>query len=174
MKGFRIFHGIESDILADGSLDYDNDTLGTLDFVVASVHSIFNLSESEMTERIIKAIENPHTTILGHPTGRLLLQREAYPMNLNAVIDACAEHGVAIEINSHPSRLDIDWRFARVAKYKGVKILIGPDSHSVKGMAHYRYGVGVARKGWLTAGDVINTLDTLQIETFLRSRRKDA
>jgi len=170
MKGFRIFHGIESDILADGSLDYDDDTLGTFDFVVASVHSIFNLSEPEMTKRMIKAIENPHTTIIGHPTGRLLLQREAYPMNLNSVIEACAEHGVAIEINAHPSRLDIDWRFARVAKYKGVKILIGPDAHSVKGIAYYTYGVGTARKGWLTADDVINTYDTKQMEAFLSAR----
>ncbi|MCZ6766878.1 MAG: DNA polymerase/3'-5' exonuclease PolX [bacterium] len=172
MTGFRIFHGIESDILADGSLDYDDDTLRTFDFVVASVHSIFNLSEAEMTDRIIRAIENPHTTILGHPTGRLLLQREGYRLNLNAVIDACAERGVAIEINAHPSRLDIDWRFARVARYKGAKILIGPDAHSVKGMAHYRYGVGVTRKGWLTADDVINTFDTKQMEAFFGSRAK--
>jgi DNA polymerase (family 10) len=172
LGGFRVFHGIESDILPDGSLDYPPDVLDLFDFVVASVHQNFRMSESEMTRRIVRAVENPYTTILGHPTGRLLLAREGYPVDLLAVIDAASRSGVAIEINANPHRLDLDWRYLRTAKEKGVKIAICPDSHTVKGMEDFRFGVGIARKGWLTKRDVINCLDTPGIATLFESSRK--
>jgi DNA polymerase (family 10) len=173
LKGFRVFHGIESDILTDGSLDYPPETLDLFDFVVISVHQNFRMSEYEMTHRIIRAIENPYTTILGHPTGRLLLAREGYQVDLPAVIDAAAQNHVIIEINSNPHRLDLDWRYLRGAKEKGVKIAICPDSHTVKGMEDFRYGVGIARKGWLTKHDVINGLDTQAVETLFESMKKN-
>ncbi|UCG52764.1 MAG: DNA polymerase/3'-5' exonuclease PolX [Candidatus Latescibacterota bacterium] len=172
LRGFRVFQGIESDILTDGSLDYPTEILELFDFVVVSVHQNFGLSQSEMTKRIIRAIENPYTTMLGHPTGRLLLAREAYKVDLYALIDAAAENDVVIEINSNPHRLDLDWRYLRTAKEKGVKIAICPDSHTVEGMEDYRYGVGIARKGWLTKDDVINCLDATGIDTLFASKRK--
>ncbi|MDH3214835.1 MAG: DNA polymerase/3'-5' exonuclease PolX [Candidatus Krumholzibacteria bacterium] len=172
LKGFTVFHGIESDILPDGSLDYEDDILAMFDFVIASVHSVFNLSEAEMTSRIIRAIENPYTTMLGHPTGRVLLTREGYKVYINGIIEACAAHDVIIEINSHPSRLDLDWRHLKSAREKGVRIAIGPDSHTVKGMEDFRFGVGVARKGWLTADDVINTYSADRIRQLFRSSRE--
>jgi DNA polymerase (family 10) len=172
MKGFRIFHGIESDILAKGTLDYPDDILAQFDFIIASIHGIFTLSERAMTQRIIKAIENPYTTMLGHPTGRLLLARDGYKLDLNAIIDACADSNVAIEINSHPHRLDLDWRHTRIAKERGVKIAVCPDAHTVRGMEDFRYGVGVARKGWLEKKDLLNTYTTNEIETYFRSRQK--
>ena len=172
LRGFRVFHGIESDILPDGLLDYPPDILDLFDFVVASVHQNFRMSEADMTRRIIGAIENPHTTILGHPTGRLLLAREGYPVDLPAVIDAAARNHVVIEINSNPHRLDLDWRYVRSARDKGVKIAICPDSHAVNGMEDFRYGVGIARKGWLTRNDVVNCLDTREVESFLVSLKK--
>jgi DNA polymerase (family 10) len=172
MKPFRVFHGIESDILPDGSLDYPPDVLDLFDFVVVSVHQNFKMSESEMTRRIIRALENPYTTILGHPTGRLLLAREGYAVDLPAVIDAAARSGTAIEINANPHRLDLDWRYCRTAKEKGVRIAICPDSHTVKGMEDFRYGVGIARKGWLTKEDVMNCLDASGIEALFESSRK--
>jgi DNA polymerase (family 10) len=171
MTDFKIFHGIESDILANGALDYDDDILGIFDFVVASIHSNFGLNEAAMTKRLVRAIKNPYTTMLGHPTGRLLLSREAYKLDLNAVIEAAGEHDVMIEINSHPQRLDLDWRFLRKAKEYGVKIVIGPDAHTVGGMEDFRYGVGVARKGWLTAADVVNTLDTEAVAELFQAKR---
>ena len=172
LKGIRVFHGIESDILPDGSLDYPPEVLDLFDFVVISVHQNFRMSESDMTRRIIRAIENPYTTILGHPTGRLLLAREGYQVDVPALIDAAAREGVAIEINSSPHRLDLDWRYHRSAKEKGVKIAICPDSHTVKGMEDFRYGVGVARKGWLTKHDVINCLDAREVESLFQSMKK--
>jgi len=172
LRGFRVFHGIESDILTDGSLDYPPEILDLFDFVVVSVHQNFRMSESEMTRRIIRAIENPYTTILGHPTGRLLLAREGYPVDLPALIDAAARNHVIIEINSNPHRLDLDWRYLRSANDKGVKIAICPDSHAVKGMEDFRYGVGIARKGWLTKNDVVNCLGTRAVESFLVSLKK--
>ncbi len=172
LKGLRVFHGIESDILTDGSLDYPSEVLDLFDFVVVSVHQNFRMSESEMTRRIIRAIENPYTTILGHPTGRLLLAREGYAVDLLALIDAAAQNDVTIEINSNPHRLDLDWRYLRRAKEKRVKIAICPDSHTVKGMEDFRYGVGIARKGWLTRHDVINCLDARGIEALFESSRK--
>jgi DNA polymerase (family 10) len=172
MKPFRVFHGIESDILPDGSLDYPPEVLDLFDFVIASVHQNFKMSESEMTRRIIRAVENPYTTILGHPTGRLLLAREGYAVDLPAVIDAAARSGAMIEINANPHRLDLDWRYCRSAKEKSVKIAICPDSHTVKGMEDFRYGVGIARKGWLAKHDVINCLDAREIDAFFVSKGK--
>ncbi len=172
LEGFRIFHGIESDILPDGSLDYPSDVLDLLDFVVISVHQNFGLSEADMTARIITAIENPHSTILGHPTGRLLLAREGYKVDVHALIDAAAANDLLIEINANPHRLDLDWRYLRSAKERGVKIAINPDSHTIVGMYDFHYGVGIARKGWLTKDDVINSLDADGAKTIFDKRRK--
>lgn len=172
MTGFRVFHGIESDILPDGSLDYSDDILARFDFVMVAIHSVFNLTETEMTKRIIRAIENPRTTMLAHPTGRVLLTREGYKLDLNDVLDACAANDVIVEINSHPNRLDLDWRHLRTAKEKGVKIAIGPDAHTIKGLEDFRYGVAVARKGWLTAGDVVNTYSERDITTLFEAKKK--
>ena len=172
LEGFRIFHGIESDILPDGSLDYPPDVLDILDFVVISVHQNFGLSEADMTARIITAIENPHSTILGHPTGRLLLAREGYKVDVHALIDASAANDLLIEINANPHRLDLDWRYLRSAKDRGVKIAINPDSHTIDGMHDYLYGVGIARKGWLTKDDVINSLDADGTKAVFDKRRK--
>ncbi len=172
LEGFTVFHGIESDILIDGSLDYPERILATFDYVVASVHSNFGLSEAQMTKRIIKAIENPYTTMLGHPTGRLLLAREAYKVDLIAVIEAASEHNVIIELNAHPQRLDLDWRYLKVAKEKGVKIAINPDSHNAAGLYDYRYGVGIARKGWLRRSDVINAMNTAEVRSLFQKMKK--
>ena len=172
LQGIRVFHGIESDILPDGSLDYPPEVLDLFDFVVISVHQNFRMSESDMTRRIIRAIENPYTTILGHPTGRLLLAREGYQVDVHALIDAAARSNTIIEINSNPHRLDLDWRYHRSAREKGVKIAICPDSHTVKGMEDFRYGVGVARKGWLTKNDVVNSLGAREVETLFQSMKK--
>lgn len=158
LEGVRILKGIESDIRADGSLDYPDEVLASFDFIVASVHSGLNMTEAAATKRVIKAIENPYTTILGHPTARLLLQREGYPLDWDAVFAACAACRVAIEINAHPRRLDLDWRLMRRAKEAGCMFSIGPDAHSVDGFDVMRYGIGVARKGGLTKNDVLNSL----------------
>jgi len=153
---FRIFHGIESDILSDGSLDYDTDVLGTFDFVVASIHTGFNMTEEEATQRLVRAVENPHTRILGHPTGRLLLQREGYSIDHARVIDACAEHGVALELNANPYRLDLDWRWIRRATSQGALVSINPDAHATQEIDYLRWGVAVGRKGWLTPDQCLN------------------
>jgi len=172
LKNFTVFFGIESDILTDGSLDYTDDVLETFDYVVASVHSNFGMSEAVQTDRIIKAIENPYTTMLGHATGRLLLTREAYKVDLKAVIDAAAENGVIVEINAHPQRLDLDWRYVRYAKEKGVLLSISPDAHHTSDLRYTRYGVGIARKGWLGKDDVINTMTVGKIKNIFKRRRK--
>lgn len=168
LKGIFIFKGIEADILSDGSVDMGDKILAELDYVVASVHSNFNLSEKEMTARVVKAVKNKYVRILGHMTGRLLLSREGFPLNLSEIFQACADHNVAIEINSNPMRLDIDWRHIPLAKEKGVQFFINPDAHSVEGIAHYRYGVGIARKGWLAKEDVINTKNIAEIKKWLQ------
>ncbi|HHV75047.1 DNA polymerase/3'-5' exonuclease PolX [Thermoanaerobacterium butyriciformans] len=155
----KILKGIESDILRDGSLDYDEDILRRFDFVIASVHSNFKMSKDDMTERIIKAIKNRYTKIIGHMTGRLLLARDGYDIDVYKVIDSAAEYGKIIEINSSPYRLDIDWRYIKYAKEKGVKFAICPDAHRIEGLDDVKYGIGIARKGWLEAKDVINTYD---------------
>ncbi len=166
-NGFRILKGTECDILANGDLDWSESVLASFDYVVASVHSIFNLSESEMTKRIIKAITNKHVTMLGHPTGRLLLSRDGYPVDMIKVIDAAADHGKIIEINAHPMRLDLDWRLCKYAKEKGVLISINPDAHNIEGLNDVRYGVGIARKGWLEKSDVLNTRSLAGVLKFL-------
>ena len=169
--GFRLFAGVECDILRDGSLDFDDDTLGELDYVVASVHSAFQLPEAEMTERIIRAMSNPYVTMLGHPTGRLLLKREGYAVDIPAIIEAAAATGTWIEINAAPKRLDLDWRWWPRAKEKGVGCVINPDAHGVEKLQELWFGVGVARKGWLTRSDVINTLPLGKIERELARKR---
>lgn len=151
MAPFRIYKGIESDILNDGSLDYPDALLEKFDFVIASVHSNLKMNREKATERIVKAIENPNTTILGHPTGRLLLSREGYPLDWDAVFEACARHKVAIELNANPYRLDIDWALIPQAISQGIKISINPDAHSKDGVHDIRYGIMVARKGGLEA-----------------------
>jgi len=156
LEGFTVLKGIEADILQDGRIDYDDDVLRRLDFVIASVHSRFNMGEREMTARLLTAMDNPHLTIIGHPTGRLLLSRDPYPIDLEAVIDKAAEKGVALEINADPHRLDLDWRLLREARDRGVAISIGADAHSVASLSYTEYGVGMARKGWLEAKDILN------------------
>lgn len=156
MAPFRILKGIESDILNDGSLDYEPDMLAKFDFVIASVHTNLKMSKEKATERVLRAIENPYTTILGHPTGRLLLSREGYPLDWDAVLDACAKHKVAIELNANPYRLDIDWTLIQEAVRRGIPISINPDAHSKDGIHDLRYGVFAARKGGLTAAQCLN------------------
>lgn len=164
---FKVLKGIESDILGDGSLDYPDDILKSFDFVVASVHSNLKMSEDKATERLIKAIENPYTSILGHPTGRLLLARPGYPINHKKIIDACAANKVSMELNAHPYRLDIDWRWIPYCLEKGVKISVNPDAHHKEGFKDMYYGVCAARKGMLDAQNCLNamTLDEL-LKTF--------
>ncbi len=163
----HIFWGTECDILKDGSMDYPDSVLAHYDFVIGSVHSAFTLPEREMTERIIKAVKSNYLTILGHMTGRLLLERESYAVNTAAVLDAAAQAGVAVELNASPHRFDIDWRYLPLAKEKGVKLSINPDAHSTEGLEVVPYGVGIARKGWLTKDDVINTRSLSAITSWL-------
>ncbi len=169
-EGFRLFAGVECDVLKDGTLDFPDDVLAPLDYVVASVHSVFNLGEAEMTRRIIRAVENPHVTMLGHLTGRLLLTREAYAVDIPAVIDACAATGTWIELNASPRRLDMDWRWWPLAREKGVRCVINPDAHSAEGLQHLWFGIGAARKGWLTAEDVINCLPLKKVTARLSEK----
>ncbi len=170
-EGFRIFTGSEVDILKDGSLDFSDEMMARLDYVVASVHNVFNLPEAEMTKRIIRAIENPYVTMLGHLTGRLLLQRPGYNVNVAAVIEAAAETGTIIELNASAWRLDMDWRWWKLAKEKGVKCSINPDAHSTRGLQDVIYGVKAARKGWLSRDDVINCLALDDVGRVLRAKR---
>ena len=170
--GFKLFAGSEVDILKDGSLDFDDDLLAELDYVVASVHNVMNLPEAEMTKRLIRAIENPHVTMLGHVTGRLLCQRPAYAVNIPAIIDACAANGTIIELNANPWRLDMDWRWWKLAKEKGVRTSINPDAHSTRGLQDLFFGVRSARKGWLTKEDVVNCLPLGEIEQVLKRKAK--
>lgn len=168
---FRIFKGIESDILHDGSLDYDVQILKSFDFIVASIHSGLKMTEEKATARLLKAIENPHTTILGHPTGRLLLAREGYPIDHKAVIDACAAHHVILELNAHPYRLDIDWRWIRYAIEKGVQISVNPDAHHTNGYHDMYYGVCAGRKGLLTKKMTFNAKSVLEVSQWFESRK---
>jgi DNA polymerase (family 10) len=154
---FHLFKGTECDILADGSLDYPDELLDGFDYVVASVHSNFNLPREAMTRRLVRAVSNPRVTMLGHPTGRLLLARDGYDLDLDAVIDAAAASGTMIEINANPHRLDLDALHCRRARQKGVMIVINPDAHSVGGLDDLEFGVSVARRGWLCKEDVFNT-----------------
>jgi DNA polymerase (family X) len=169
LDGITLLKGIESDITSEGGLDYDDDVLSGFDFVVASVHSRLNMTEDEATERLLRAIDHPATTILGHPTGRLLLAREGYPLDMPRIIKRCAQRSVAIELNASPHRLDVDWRWCRRAKEAGVPIAINPDAHSVDGLNDTEIGVAVARKGWLGPDDVLNTRT---LENFLLFAKK--
>ncbi|HVB25837.1 MAG TPA: DNA polymerase/3'-5' exonuclease PolX [Ktedonobacteraceae bacterium] len=168
----HILKGSECDILRDGTLDYADDVLARLDFVVASIHSNFKLTPEEQTQRMLRAIANPYVSIIGHPTGRILLERSGYELDVEAIIDAAAANDVCIEINAHPSRLDLDWHFVRRARDKGIKIPINPDAHSLAGLDVMRYGIGIARKGWLQASDVLNTLDVAALQVFFQAQRR--
>lgn len=169
--GFRIFHGTEADILPDGSIDYGDEFLGNFDLVVASVHSRFALPRDEQTRRLIRAVENPRVSVLGHPTGRLLLTRKGVDVDVEAVLDAAARSGCAVEINGSPHRLDLDWRFCRAAAEKGVLFSIGPDAHSVKELENTGYAVGIARKGWVTAASTLNAKTADELAGWLERRR---
>lgn len=165
----KIFHGIESEIKSDGTLDYDDKTLDMLDFVIASVHSNFNMSEEEMTERIIRAIKNPHTTILGHMTSRLLLARDSYKLDVQKVLNVASDYKTIIELNANPQRLDIDWRNIPKAVDKNILISINPDAHNLNGLFDYRYGVFIARKGGLRKDKTLNTFNTDEVKKILKS-----
>jgi DNA polymerase (family 10) len=172
--GFTIFHGAEVDILPDGSLDYPDELLAELDFVIASVHSQFQMARDEMTRRVVRAVRHPAVTMLGHPTGRLLLARDAYALDLDQVLDAARDAGVVIELNANPRRLDLDWRVCRNAKARGVALSINPDAHRTEGLGDVPYGIGIARKGWLEPRDIFNTRSAAEVETYLRARRARA
>jgi DNA polymerase (family 10) len=171
-KPFKILKGIESDILGDGSLDYDEEVLKNFDYIVASVHQNLKMTEEKAMYRLIKAIENPYTTILGHPTGRLLLSRAGYPVDHYKLIDACAANGVVIEINASPYRLDLDWRYIQYALEKNVKLSINPDAHEKEGYFDMHFGVANARKGGLTADMTFNALSLSEMEVYLSGRKK--
>jgi len=171
LDGFRVLKGIEADILQDGRIDYEERVLERLDFVIASVHSRFNMGEKEMTARILSAMDNPFLTIIGHPTGRLLLARDPYPVDMDAVIEKAADTGVALEINADPHRLDLDWRLLRRARDRGVAISIGADAHSIAGLGYVEFGIGMARKGWLEAEDILNARPVGEFVAYARRRR---
>jgi DNA polymerase (family 10) len=158
IDAITVFAGVEVDILADGDLDLSNDVLAQMDLVIASVHSVFNQEPAKMTERLIKAIENPNTSLIGHPTGRILLRRDSYGFDMHAVLTAAAKHKVAMELNAYPDRLDLNDAHLRQAKQHGVKIVINTDSHHISHMDKIRFGVLQARRAWLTKDDVLNTL----------------
>ncbi len=165
-KGFRLFKGTECDILPNGDLDWPDRVLAQFDYVVISVHSSFKMTQGEMTKRVLKALKQKKVTMLGHPTGRLLLARDPYPIDMVQVIDAAADYGKIIEINAHPMRLDLDWRLCRYASEKGVLISINPDAHNCDGLGDVSYGVGVARKGWLEKDHILNTRKTADIVSY--------
>jgi DNA polymerase (family 10) len=172
-EGIKIFAGVEVDILADGSLDLSDSVLSEMDLVIASVHSAFNQSASEMTDRLLRAIANPNTSIIGHPTGRLLLRRDAYAFDMDAILKAAAERRVAMELNAYPDRLDLNDRHLRMAKGYGVKIVINTDSHHTSHMEKIRYGVLQARRAWLTRVDVLNTLPAKDFAKAMRPDRSN-
>lgn len=170
--GIRILKGIEADILPDGAIDYDENLLERFDYVVASVHSRYAMDEDQMTARVLRALDNPMVTILGHPTGRLLLSREGYAIDIEAVLRHAAAVGAAVELNADPHRLDLDWRWLRVAREVGATVEIGPDAHSIEGLDHMRIGIGVARKGWLSRSNVLNAREVEGVLSFAKSRRR--
>jgi DNA polymerase (family 10) len=167
---FRILKGIEVDILHDGSLDFDDSLLSTFDFVIASVHSQFKMNEEIMTNRLCAALKNPYVTMLGHPSGRLLLAREPYALNMEKVIEVAGEEDKIVEINTSPYRLDLDWRWGKYARANGVMTVLNPDAHSVEGLTDYKYGIGIARKGWYEAKDILNTYSTDEVIRLLKNR----
>jgi DNA polymerase (family X) len=168
--GVRVFAGAEVDILKDGELDYSDEILAQLDVVVCSIHSYMNLDRAEMTDRYLTAIENPYTQIIAHPTGRLLLRRDPFDYDMEKVLEACAKHGVAMECNSFPDRLDLKDVYLRMCKDRGVKVVISTDAHSTLNLAYIRYGVTMARRGWLENQDVINALPAEQFLARLRPK----
>jgi DNA polymerase (family 10) len=169
--GFRVLKGIEADILADGRLDYDEELLARFDFVIGSIHSRFGMDGPAMTERVLRALDSPFLTVLAHPTGRLLLSREPYAIDVEAMIEKAAAVGVAVELNADPRRLDLDWRHLITAKRRGATVALGPDAHSVNALDNVGVGVLMARKGWLEASDLLNARDADGITAFARSRR---
>jgi len=168
VEGIRLLAGIEVDIRKDGSLDLRDDVLAQLDVVVCSVHSYMNMERDEMTERLLAAIENPYAQIIAHPTGRILLRREPFAYDMEKILDACRAHGVAMECNAYPDRLDLRDSYLRMARDRGVKIVISTDSHNTRNLTYMRYGVLTARRGWIEKKDVINTL---HLEAFLAALR---
>ncbi len=170
-RGVRLLKGTEVDILPDGSLDFDDKVLASFDMVVASVHSKFKMTERDMTARIIKALRNKYVTMLGHPTGRLILAREGYPVNLEEILEFCAGEGVMIEVNAHPFRLDLDWRYIKKAVDLGVMLSINPDAHKLEELENIRYGVGITRKGWATPRDIINCYQADEAFKLMARRR---
>jgi len=168
--GIRIFSGIECDILKDGAMDLANDALAELDLVIGSVHSHMNQESAEMTDRLLRALECPHLRILGHPTGRLLLQRDPYPYDFDRIVAEAVRRGVWLEINASPERLDLHGPLIRSAKAKGASFTISTDSHHPKHLASMRFGVTTARRGWLGPNDIRNTLPADQFAAALRSR----
>jgi len=171
-EDFRVLKSVECDILTDGSLDYPPRVLETLDYVIVSVHSNFNLPRERMTKRIVKALKSPYTSILGHPSGALLLARKPYELDMEEIIRVAAELGVALELNAAPERLDIDWVQCKAAKLAGVKVAIGVDAHSVEALGDMAYGINIARKGWLEADDVLNTLTAEDFLNFFHSKHR--
>lgn len=172
LSPFKIFKSIESDILSDGSLDYKDEILATFDLVIASVHSNLKMDQEKATHRLLQAIANPYTTILGHPTGRLLLSREGYPINHEAIIDACIKNEVAIEVNAHPRRLDIDWHFIPYALQNNAMLSIDPDAHSIKGLEDTKFGVWSAQKGGLSPANNLSSFSLAAFENYTTSRKK--
>ncbi|MCX5816298.1 MAG: DNA polymerase/3'-5' exonuclease PolX [Proteobacteria bacterium] len=170
-RDFYIFKGIESDIQPDGSLDYEEEVLKGFDFIIASIHSNFNLKRADQEKRILRALENPYTTMLGHPTGRLLLSRDGYDVDMRTIIDGAAEYNVIIELNASPYRFDIDWRYMKYTKEKGVMISINPDAHATGGLAEIFYGIGIARKGWQEKKDILNTRTASEIKDIFKNRK---
>ena len=168
---FKIFSGIESDILGDGKLDYPDEILEDFDFIVASVHSGLNMDINKATDRLLKAIRNPYTTILGHMTGRLLLEREGYPVDHKEIVHTCAEHNVVIEINASPYRLDMDWRWVNYALEKGVMLSINPDAHEKDGYQNMYYGLLAGRKGGLTKEKTLNAMSVDEISVYFEKRK---
>ena len=165
---FQLFTGTEVDILKDGSLDFDDEILAQLDYCVASIHGSFQLDEKEQTSRIIRAMENPHVTMIGHLTGRILLRRNGYAVDIDKVLDCAAATGTIIELNCNPRRLDMDWRHWHRARDKGVLTSINPDAHSTEQLQFLAFGVRLARKGWLRSEDVLNTRDLEDVQSFLK------
>lgn len=171
---FKVLKGVEADILPCGRIDYPTAVLDRFDYVIASVHSRLGMDEAQMTNRVLKALDDPHIAVLGHPTGRLLLTREPYAIDMDAVLEKAGRLGVAVELNADPHRLDLDWRLAKLARKYGAKIEIGPDAHSVDGLENMALGIGMARKAWLTADDVINTRSAEDFVAFATARRRAA
>jgi DNA polymerase (family 10) len=172
MKGFRILKGIECDILTSGDLDYGDKTLDSFDYIVGSVHSQFKMDEETMTRRILRAMGDPRLTILGHATGRLLLSRDGYAVDVEAIIEKAAENGTILELNCDPHRMDLDWRYLRDAREKGVMIEIGPDAHSEMELDNVETGVGMARKAWLSRDDVLNTRTAREVLTIAKRKKR--